>query len=817
MTIPSHKILVPLLLFFLGVTGCTTLAANEQPVRTHFEFLESGSNLGQTFVSRFDGLEEISVYLAPQSPGNGDIILRLSQNPNDVNGLRSSAIELDEIKDPGFYTFSFPTIKNSAHENFFFHLELDGSGTMKVGAADGTLYLNGALYSNHEPQDAQITFLLNHHLGYTIIGLLKEILNWVVILLGSVFLFILPGWGLLGILWRNWYSNHWGEKLGLSAGMSLALYPLVYLWASLFGIKLGPLFPWFIGGIGVLLVIWGYREKILGLPGVIQKSDYSITCWISSIQSYDLIFLGVMALVFISRFWLIRSLYAPIGSDPIHHTMITQLIIDNGGLFNSWEPYSELQSFTYHFGFHSAAASFQWLFGLHSQQAVLWLGQLLNGLAVIAVFPLAKRIGRSPWSGVSAVLLAGLLSHMPNYFLNWGRYTHLTALIIMPAAVYMVWDLLTCKNFKWNIVSPVIVIWSGLALTHYRVMALGLIFIPTLWMFNKRLRSIGAMILRTIGIGLGIFLLTLPWIIHTFIGKTPDLLAKIFSTPLSARISTNSQFESVGDLSIYLSIFLWVLLLIGLGWGLWNHNRGIAIIGVWWFLAYLVANPHFLNLPGKGALSNKIVLYSLYLPASIIIGAFVGWLIESTFSKKSKAVKSRVVALGIFTILIVLAVWGTYLRFQDLRKHEILVTQPDVTAMEWIEANTGKHTKFLVNSYFGFGLNWIIGNDGGWWLPLLANRKTNLPPMVYVVEKGPKPDYAQWASLLPLEINEKGITHPEVVDLMQDRDITHLYIGQLHGGREANDNLLALDELVSDPKFELVYHQDRVWVFEIVN
>ena len=89
--------------------------------------------------------------------------------------------------------------------------------------------------------------------------------------------------------------------------------------------------------------------------------------------------------------------------------------------------------------------------------------------------------------------------------------------------------------------------------------------------------------------------------------------------------------------------------------------------------------------------------------------------------------------------------------------------------------------------------------------------------MVYVVEKGPNPDYPQRVSELPREINEKGITHPEVVQLMQDRGITHLYIGQLHGGQEANDNLLTLDELVSDPKFELVFHQDRVWVFEIVN
>ncbi len=262
MTIPSYKILVPLLIIFLGVTGCRTLTADEQPGRTHFELLEAGSNLGQTFVSRYDGLEGISVYLVPHSPGNRDITLRLFQNPQDTISLRSSSLNLEDINDPGFYKFNFPTIKNSAHESYFFLLELDGSGLMKVGAADGTRYLNGALYTNHEPQDAQLTFQLAHHLIYTIIGLLKEILGWLVIIVGSIFLFMIPGWGLLGIFWRNWNSFHWGEKLGLSAGMSLAIYPLLFLWTSLAGINLGPLFPWFIGGIGLNINNFGKQRKI---------------------------------------------------------------------------------------------------------------------------------------------------------------------------------------------------------------------------------------------------------------------------------------------------------------------------------------------------------------------------------------------------------------------------------------------------------------------------------------------------------------------------------------------------------------------------
>lgn len=75
MTRPAYKLLVPLLPLILGVTGCTTLAADEQSDRTHFEMLEPDSNLGQTFVSQYDGLVGISVYLDPHMPSNGDITL----------------------------------------------------------------------------------------------------------------------------------------------------------------------------------------------------------------------------------------------------------------------------------------------------------------------------------------------------------------------------------------------------------------------------------------------------------------------------------------------------------------------------------------------------------------------------------------------------------------------------------------------------------------------------------------------------------------------------------------------------------------------
>jgi hypothetical protein len=102
-----------------------------------------------------------------------------------------------------------------------------------------------------------------------------------------------------------------------------------------------------------------------------------------------------------------------------------QLLVDNKGLFNSWQPYAEITSFSYHYGFHSLVAVLYWISKIPIPQATLWTGQLLNGLAVISLVPLVMKINKNKLGGVFTIALAGLLFQMPMYYLNWGRYTQL--------------------------------------------------------------------------------------------------------------------------------------------------------------------------------------------------------------------------------------------------------------------------------------------------------------------------------------------------------------------------------------------------------
>jgi hypothetical protein len=146
-----------------------------------------------------------------------------------------------------------------------------------------------------------------------------------------------------------------------------------------------------------------------------------------------------------------------------------------------------------------------------------------------------------------------------------------------------------------------------------------------------------------------------------------------------------------------------------------------------------------------------------------------------------------------------------------------LLTRPDLRAASWIKDNLHPEATLLVNSFFAYGGTLIVGSDGGWWLPVLTKRHTTLPPLNYGTERGPRPDYRQWINELTKTINEKGLTSSVVLNMLHERKITQVYIGQRQGRvNYYGPGVFDPRQLSEDPHFRAVYHQDRVWIFEVV-
>ena len=822
----------------LILAGCAPLVQSEQSRLTAFLPLEAGKTVGQTFSARYNGLQSIAIYLKPEASGTGVIRATLYNDPLDRHALLETSLALNQVQGKSYYRLKFKPIADSALKNYYLRLELDGEGNYLVGIAPADSYTNGSAYRNDQPTEAQLALRLVYAPRQVILGVLREITGWTWLLAVGAYLYLLPGWGLLAGLYPAWKQRRWIEKLGLAGGVSLVVYPLLYLYTDLVGLHLGAAYAWLPPAIAAVYLLLRWLRGRHAAPAAPASDEVPTT---PAYLASDLALVAVTLLAIFSRFWSVRTLAIPMWGDSYHHTLAAQLLVDHRGLFNSWAPYAEMTTFTYHFGFHSLVTGLHYLTGQEMPTAVLWTGQMVNILAILCLYPLAARLGRSPWAGVIAVLTAGLLAPMPMSYVNWGRYTQLAGQVILISAVYLMWEGLTSKQGGWRLPALCALLLAGLALTHLRVVILAVLFLGAFWLVNLRRGSALRIVRRSLAFSLAGMILFLPWFLHIFSGNLLDIFsATLLSTPTSVIENTSGEVAkeiqattgAIGNLFDYLPALMWLFLSLVIGWGLWRRERDILLVATWWWLIWIFGEPGWYGLPGSGAITAFAVLIGAYIPASLFFGAAGGWSLSwldsapsenqaqnRLVNKQSAAIIWRKLAQpALAAALMGLGVWGAWLRLGDVDiPRHALVLAPDLRAFAWIRENTPQEARFLVNAQPAFFDTASIGTDGGWWLPLLAGRQTTLPPMNYSFEQEPWSGYQQWINSLYQEIEAWGIDHPEVIKELHQRGVTHIYIGQQQGSVSFfGPSNFDLDALQSSPHFRLVYRQDRVWIFQVL-
>jgi hypothetical protein len=587
-------------------------------------------------------------------------------------------------------------------------------------------------------------------------------------------------------------------------GLSLALYPLLLLWSDVVGLHLGPLYAWIPVVSGLVALVWRHRDwRPHHGWAALQRWARSEAVW------PDVTLLIVLALVFGVRLLVVRTLDAPMWGDSYHHTMIAQLLLDNGGLFDSWEPYADLRSFTYHFGFHAVSVVFHWITDIPMVKTVLWVGQILNGLAVFTPYLLARRISNNRWAGAITVLSAGLLSPMPMYYVNWGRYTQLAGQVILPVAVWLSWEAFGAERRHWHLMALTWLAVGGLALTHYRVLIFYVVFVLA-WLLVSFWRDGRKALSRVLTVGLGGAVLFILWFMHIAGGKILANFGRQLTTAASQVSGFTQDYNTIGDFTLYLAPAGWLLFAVALGYSLWLRKRGSLLIGLWWFFLLIATNPAWLHLPGSGAISN----FALFIATYILWGVLVGILVADMFTYLTSL---RFGTILVMLVVVVTSLLGARERLRDLRiSQHAMVTRPDLRAMKWIQEHTSEDARFLVNSFFAYGDSVIVGSDGGWWLPLLAGRENTVPPLNYDFESAPWEGYRSSLHSLAREIIEYDFGDPELIESLDLQRITHIYIGQRQGSINHSNGFLIVEQLVEEPYYELLYHQDCVWIFRVV-
>ncbi len=796
-------------------SGCSPFVKDGQPaVFDQQVVLENGHSVGQTFVARDGGLEGLEVFLKPDTRATGEIRFHLRDSVQASSDLAISSLEAQSVTAPGNYRFAFPPQVDSYKRNYYALFEFNGYGRVNIGSAPGNAFLDGALYQDGDPRDAQMTFRLIYDSNGLLFGLIRQVAEWLRALLIAIFLFVLPGWALVEIFLSNADSFSWGEKLGLAAALSLAIYPLAILWTHLVQLHLGSLYAWASGFAALGFLIWRHGKwKPINWQAALRDWRHSEN-WLP-----DVTYLLVLAMVFGVRFWVIRSLDAPMWGDSYQHTLIAQLIVDKGGLFDSWMPYVPYNTLTVQFGFPATVAILSWATEMESTLSTLLMGQLLNGLAVLVLYPLAVRLAEgNRWAGVGAVLIAGLLSHMPAFYVNWGRYAQLAGQAILPVALWFVWEAVENKYRNWRTIALAGGVLAGMTLTYYRMPFYYSTFILSWmmgwglprWKLDIRRWSSSVAILVTVG-GVALFFL-LPWGIHVSQGNLANAVESGVkaATPLETVLA---DYQSWYGLTFYVPPALLMVALAGLVWGLIQRRWVIASLGLWIIgLASLVAG-RLIHLPGANLMQNFAVLIALYIPVGLLGGWFIGQIAQ--LAEKQSLFKGQII---ITVTALCVAFWGALIQ-SNVQKPQTfaIVSPPDLTAMAWIRKNIPSDALFLVEGFRIYNGRSAVGADAGWWIPLLAKRANTMPPQYALVNEAPiEWDYTQHVTDLVADLEKKSPTSAEGMKLLCSWGVTHVYIGQGQGKVGAGAvQLFPPEVFVSTNAFNLVYRQDRVYIFAL--
>jgi len=733
-----------------------------------------------------------------------------------------------QVTVPNFYHFSFNPRKDSYNHNYYVFLELVTDQGIPVGVGGPDTYLDGTLYQNHQPVVGQMTFRLTYAWWGVEIGLARAVLESIGQLLITCLLYGIPGWALLLLLTH--YSGpvveHWTEGVGVAAGLGLALYPCLFLWTYVIGLHLGVLYAWLPVVMGVGVLLWHYRPWRWHRAQI--KS--AILSWrhTSSFHS-DVVFVVVVGIVGLQRFLMVRGLTLPLWDDSNQHTMIVQRILETGGLFQSWQPYAPYQTFSQQFGFHALASVWAWFTCSEAPQAVLWAGQALNMLAVLALYPLAYRM-RGVWGGIVTIILAGVFLQFPSFYVNWGRYPQMCGQVLLSAAIWWIWRVRTQHGRLWPMMVGGGLTIAAAILSYYRMIFHYATFvIASVFIFCKARRSLfdWCYVVCLVGIAvIGTVLMT-PWVFQ-IMGQSR--VSTIYNSPLSqAEAFSLTQLLENSYITWPFKQALWIFTSTLLG--VWAG--GFALVpAVWGWLLMALPILRQLPLPGVNIIQSFTISTSLYMPQALTWGTFFGLWIEKLNTKKW-------IGLLVSFILVSMMLYQLPTSWRWLDHGYALVTQPDLRAAQWIKNNTMSSAVFLIRGTIysaGTGTKgeeaawWTattgshaICLDGGGWLPVLTRRAVTIPPLYLLQSEEPEQaGYNEFVNDFTRRLLEIPVTSPEGIALICQfpRPITHLYLGQYQGVRAkiasdiASPPLFDAEQLLQSSAFHLVYHQDRVMIFE---
>lgn len=603
-------------------------------------------------------------------------------------------------------------------------------------------------------------------------------------LLPAFLLLIAPGllWQVVGRVSRSDAAVWWYDAIALGVALN-ALFGLFTFYVRITlpsALVIGAY-----GGLGLLVGIAWLRWRAFRIPNL----------------GWFVLILLTLGAIFALRMVQIRTLAAPAWVDSVHHTWLIRVIQDGFGVPAQISVPGHIPAnLYYHVGYHVNGALAAMFSGLSLETLVLWFGQGLNALVALGVYRLAVAVLDDRKAGWVAMVLVGVVFQMPAYYVTWGRYTLLTGVLLLCAAMSVTLEI------RWNApsreaVMRLAVLTAAILFTHYLAALMLAMFLVVVWLGDvgwgrsslsalARTRSPWILLLQGAGVGA---LIAFPWV------------WRVFSFASYARVEMVGVSASLDDLFFsnyldYLRFLLGpqrshVILVVGLvslvllGWR--RRSRAFA---VWSVLFVLVSLPWGINFrpfrPDHGAIL-------MFLPGSVFAGALFAQVWgQKTWWARGVAVLALVGLVG----------WGVQETRDVLNPVTVFTTQADIAAMDWIRSSTDEDAVFLINTTPWLNSTYR-GVDGGYWILPLTGRRTLLPPAMFVYSA--RDDVLQindWA------VRARTLTTCDEAfwALIREAEVTHIYLGSTPGS-------LLPSGLRECDGLSLAYQLDGVWIFVVVS
>jgi hypothetical protein len=576
-------------------------------------------------------------------------------------------------------------------------------------------------------------------------------------------------------------------RIAVEIALGLSFWPILFLLTNTIGLA------WNAIGARVFFA----SIVICVIPSAARNLRRRKIGWDSS--PYSLLGMALILIVAVTRVTQVAGVAFPLWVDSVHHTMIVRLLVDHGRLPSSYAPYISDSTFYYHWGYHAVMAFIAWISGMTSADALprllLVAGQVINVLTFFAVYLGAKVLLRSRRAALIAATLATLVSLFPAYYVSWGRYTQLCGLLLLTPLASAAWQL--ARHPSWRRAVIVAMLSGGVLLIHVRIAVVFVTLFAILagvLLMQRRLRGLA----WCAAAGAAGLVIAAPWLIH--LATTPQV-----QTILSPTAAEQSRWESSNaapddllwaphNLALFtlasggllgltplaryttaarvIAVAWWLSLVFLLQTRKRRESRfdgwRIGIVVAWIALTATAINLDRLGLPRLRVVTNSAAIILLFLPLSIIGAHLIRFAIDAIVPPRRRRIVTMVIILTI-------ALGGASTMIHIINPQTILVTEADRTALAWIRTHTPANARFAVGVQPWIGGS-LMGIDGGYWIPLVAERASILPPGLYpwVV---PARRVEDITTLLEHWYDASQNGDLAFLDTLRANGVTHIYFG----------------------------------------